>query len=86
MSLAIEASKVERVLLADGWHRVEPGSFGLDSYEYVDGNETIHKGGASGIAAVGFSFRDNASKAIMAGPLTSVVAVGYSTSGEKYSS
>ena len=36
MSLAIDVDRINRVLLADGWHAVKGGSFTLDSYEYID--------------------------------------------------
>jgi hypothetical protein len=36
MSLAIDVDRINRVLLADGWHAVKGGSFDLDSYEYID--------------------------------------------------
>ena len=32
MSLALDVSRVEQVLLMDGWHRVATASFELDAY------------------------------------------------------
>jgi hypothetical protein len=35
MSLALDVSRVEQVLLMDGWHRVAHASFELDGYEFI---------------------------------------------------
>ncbi len=35
MSLALDVSRVEQVLLMDGWHRVANASFELDAYEFI---------------------------------------------------
>ena len=35
MSLAIDVDKVEKVLLADGWHVVSNQSLTMDAYEFV---------------------------------------------------
>lgn len=60
MSLAIDADRVTHVLLADGWHQAERGSFGIDSYEfrYRHGElwEVLHGGGGAGICSEGFTF------------------------------
>ena len=37
MSYEIDVSSVRAVLLADGWHRVKGGSFGIEPYGYVAG-------------------------------------------------
>lgn len=34
MSIAIDITRIEAVLLADGWHKVV-GKFDIDSYEYL---------------------------------------------------
>ncbi len=35
MSIAIDTDLVTHVLIAGNWYRCEPGTFDLDSYEYV---------------------------------------------------
>ncbi len=76
MSLAIEVDEITAVLLADGWHEVDEGSFELDSYEYAweAGNTMLHRGGQSGVCANGFEFRGVDGHRI-AGPLTAILAV-----------
>jgi hypothetical protein len=37
VSYEIDVSSVRAVLLADGWHRVKGGSFGIEPYGYVAG-------------------------------------------------
>jgi hypothetical protein len=70
MSLAIREKEVVAVLLADGWHEVEPGSFYIDSYEYIHDDGSLSAGGIG----VGFHAED-LERGEMAGPLTSVIAV-----------
>lgn len=79
MSLAIQCDNVERVLLSDGWHTVYKDSFGLDSYEYLWGEQIMHGGGNSGISATGFVFQESFGKKIrtFGGPLTSIIAVQF---------
>lgn len=77
MSLAIQIEKVTEVLLADGWHSVSSGSFDLDAYEYLDDAVLIHGGGANGVCATGFSFREIDEPGRVVGPLTSILAVRY---------
>ena len=76
MSLSIDVNRVEKVLLADGWHHVAEQSFDLDAYEFVDEGVTVHGGGATGITATGYVFRTQKG-AVIAGPLTAVLAVAY---------
>lgn len=78
MSLAIETDDIIGVLLADGWHTVDDGSFGIDSYEYMWhkglGDRPMLGGGQEEhVAASGFSFIEHSH--IISGPLTSVLAV-----------
>lgn len=83
MSIAIEATNVRRVLLADGWHTIEHGSFTIDSYEFIQPRGdydpiVLHSGGQSGICAAGFSFeesREGDETVWTSGPLTAVLAV-----------
>ncbi len=83
MSLAIDAEKVVQVLLADGWHHVEPKTFSIDSYEILEYPDdptlrdehrlVLHAGGQSGICASGFTFVESGWR--VSGPLTAVLAV-----------
>ena len=83
MSLGIDVDEIARVLLADGWHEVVDKSFTLDAYEYMWEHDLLHGGGASGICATGFLFKTTGTisgsprTSVMAGPLTSKLAVGY---------
>lgn len=80
MSLAIQIDKVMEILLSDGWHRVEPGSFTVDSYEFLQGDELLVSGGqVAGVPSTGAGWKElNASP--MACPLTSILALRLSTS------
>jgi hypothetical protein len=83
VSLAIDIDNVDAVLLADGWHHVEDGSFVLDSYEYLGGVRLDYE--HCGWPAIGFSFleerEENAGAAFkgdkrrVSGPLTAILAV-----------
>lgn len=73
MSLAIDIEKIRSVLLADGWHDITTGSFDLDAFEFISGENTIHKGGQSDVCATGFRFVDKSGT--VCGPLTTVLAV-----------
>lgn len=73
MSLSIDVASVTDVLLADGWHKIDDGSFNLDAYEFLEGDRVVLKGGQSGICATGFSFVSQGTQ--YSGPLTSVLAV-----------
>lgn len=74
MSLALDVDNIRSVLLADGWHTVSGKSFDLDSYEYICNGQLRHGGGQCEICAVGFVFQNERNE-LMAGPLTSVLAV-----------
>ena len=39
MTLGIQLNEIKHVLLADRWHEVEPESFALDDYEFMDGQQ-----------------------------------------------
>ncbi|MEV0374832.1 hypothetical protein AB0I10_34485 [Streptomyces sp. NPDC050636] len=73
VSLAINPDAITAVLLPDGWHDVRSGTFVLDAYEYVEGDDVTHGGGQSGICATGFEFATG--REWIAGPLTSILAV-----------
>lgn len=76
MSLKIEVSKVQAVMLGDRWHEVVPGTFDLDAYEYVEGGSTIHGGGSAGVVSTGFHFfEDKDERFRISGPITAIQAV-----------
>ena len=75
MSLGIQVTEVEAVLLTTGeWVPVQRGTFDIDSYEYLDGDERVHGGGQAGGSANGFRFHTPEGHEIN-GPLTAIVAV-----------
>ena len=74
MSLGIQLEEIKHVLLADRWHEVERGSFALDTYEFMDGEQAVARGDGVSIALVGFMFREPGGQ-IVAGPLSSILAV-----------
>src|SRR5207302_9712999 len=57
MTLGIQVYEIKHVLLADRWHEVEPESFALDAYEFMDGNQAVARGDGQLITTVGFMFR-----------------------------
>jgi hypothetical protein len=81
MSLEIDPEDVLKVLLADGWHEVVPGTFTLDAYEFVEHGQdgerdfVLHGGGDSGVCSIGFRFEQPASAHFILGPLTAILAV-----------
>jgi hypothetical protein len=78
MSLAIQVARVVRVKIGSQWYMVEPGSFNLDAYEFVEGEatvQTVHNGGAGSIYYPGFVFTDHDTGLEMYGPLTAIDAV-----------
>jgi len=74
MSLGIQVNEIKHVLLGDRWHEVEPLSFALDTYEFMDGTQAIVRGDGQLITTVGFMFREPGGQ-IVAGPLSSILAV-----------
>ena len=65
------AGRVVAVLLADGWHRIVPGSFGVGPLSF---------GAEAGPGTPGFRFEEaDAGRpyqpTVLAGPLTSIIAV-----------
>jgi hypothetical protein len=81
MSLAIDPARINRVLLADGWHSCVQGSFDLDAYEYIerygDSKKTlmIFGGGQdSQVSSTGFRF-EMTSGGWLYGPITSILAI-----------
>src|SRR5206468_10039529 len=74
MTLGSQVYEIKHVLLADRWHEVEPESFALDAYEFMDGNQAVARGDGQLITTVGFMFREPGGQ-IVAGPLSSILAV-----------
>lgn len=78
MSLALDIDRVNSVLLADGWHVVEPlpkgvSSFVLDAYEYVwsgDPDESYQDREGSKLG-----WRCHSGGEVLAGPMSSLLAV-----------
>ena len=65
MSLAIDIDKVEAVLLADGWHYVKGKSFGIDTYDFVEGKNAqgdfvvvLGGGVCEGVVSIGAMWRE----------------------------
>ena len=74
MTLGIQVNEIKQVLLTDRWHEVEPESFALDTYEFMDGDQAIVRGDGQLITTVGFVFREPGGQ-MVAGPLSSILAV-----------
>jgi hypothetical protein len=94
MSLAIDIDAVTGVLLADGWHTVDPlpdepdvSSFALDAFElgtHVPGYDGTGQVGWRDFdlihgAGIGFAFREHG--VIVAGPFASILGLSYPASG-----
>ena len=88
MSVLIDPRKVTDVLLADGWHSVQPRSFSVDDYAYgyyyQNGHETkycsaLKPGQDNAVASMGFSFIDSRATdgRYTSGPLTAILAVNH---------
>jgi hypothetical protein len=84
MSLAINLGAVRRVLLADGWHEIVPGSLNLDAYEMHHGDESVEDwpgawplrgGSVAEVSSTGFGFDRAGSTVRVYGPITSLLAV-----------
>lgn len=80
MSLSIDTAEVRSVLLAAGWQDVVPGSFRLGDlgFSTVDAEASVSAGEQPQPwpAGLGFEFEARGG-GLMAGPLTSVLAVSY---------
>lgn len=79
--LAIEADRIAAVLLADGnWHPVKPSSFEIGTYQFKAGDRTVLGGGAaSRLSELGTTWRNPAGDEWFACPLSSILAVRYTT-------
>ncbi len=81
MSLAINQDAVDRVLLADGWHPVAPGTaLSMDAYEYKwHADPADHEWSTFSheplIPCTGFEFTDAITGRVICGPVTSILAV-----------
>ena len=75
MSFDIELKQVSGVLLADGWHHIQPGTFRIEEFRFVSGDGEFTPTPAS----VGFTFHkiDQITREIQIynGPISSLLAV-----------
>ena len=69
-----DSSRIVWNAIADRWHEVEPESFALDAYEFMEGAQAVARGDGQLITTVGFMFREPGGQ-IVAGPLSSILAV-----------
>lgn len=68
---ALDVAKIRGVLLADGWHEIVTGtSFEIEDFTFI--NRPVRPTPQS----YGFRFKDK--NGMVAGPLTSILAVRYS--------
>ena len=74
MSLALDVSRVEQVLLMDGWHRVANASFELDAYEFIHAGRTIIAGQPTIIPSMGGRWTEP-DGSVVACPVTAILAV-----------
>lgn len=86
MSLAIDVDRVTTVLLADGWHKVEFNSFGLDAYEFIRAHEgkaddVLHGGGQGGVCSMGATWQEKSASFFC--PLTAILAVRYDAKSKR---
>jgi len=85
--LAIDFDHVTEVLLADGWHAARRGSVDFGDYEYVKAGRIAEdvglcRGRDAALTEFGFTFqeiREASPEVILAGPVTSILAVRYQT-------
>lgn len=75
MSQAIDITMISEVLIANEWVSVQPGTFRLDAYEFVQEHTTakVQPGAGNPMMSVGFTFRSDSSR--YAGPMSSIRAV-----------
>ena len=74
MSLALDVSRVEQVLLMDGWHRVANASFELDAYEFIHDGRTVLAGQPTIIPSMGGRWSEP-DGSVVACPVTAILAV-----------
>jgi len=76
MALTVDVARVTSVLLVDGWHFIQPGSFHIEDYVLVE--ETPDGRSVATSPVLGFTFTkvDQISREIQVfnGPLGSMVA------------
>ncbi len=78
MSLAIQVDDVQEVLLSDGkWYIVEGKTFGLDAYEFKDGDKIVLAGGSvRGVPDTGATWKGE-NERIFCCPMTAIQAVKF---------
>jgi hypothetical protein len=80
VSLNIRTEDIFAVLLHDGWHEVNDGTFHIDAYEFIEGSgydtlmesALLYNGERQG-CSTGFSFCSG--EFMVDGPMTSIIAV-----------
>ena len=77
----VVGTRVVAVLLADGWHRIVPGSFSLGPMGFVADADLGVPGFRFEEAAVGSPYQPT----VLVGPLASIVAVRQVTSAARIS-
>jgi hypothetical protein len=77
MSLAIDITVISEVLIANEWISVQPGTFRLDKYEFVQEGTTakVQPGTGNSMTALGFTFRSGSAN--YAGPMASIRAIKF---------
>jgi hypothetical protein len=74
VSLALDVSRVEQVLLMDGWHQVANASFELDAYEFIHAGRTIIAGQPTLIPSMGGRWTEP-NGSVVACPVTAILEV-----------
>jgi hypothetical protein len=75
MSLAINPELITKILLADGWHEVEPNSLIIDAYEYVEDGVFLFGGSSTNsLTDTGASWREKDGTRVDC-PMTAILAV-----------
>jgi hypothetical protein len=74
LAMAIDVDTVVAVLLPDGWHKVQEGSFRTGAYEFMGGEIMVGSGRVQGVPATGGRWLE-ADGSVVSCPLTSVLAV-----------
>jgi hypothetical protein len=82
MSLALDLSRVEQVLLMDGWRRVANASFELDAYEFIRDGRAVLAGQPTLIPSIGGRWTEP-DGSVVACPVTAILAVKQSGATSK---
>lgn len=84
MVFDIDLKTVAGVLLADGWHFIQPGTFRIEEFRFVDSDE----GHKPTPPSIGFTFTkvDQITRDVQVynGPISSLLAVRHDVATELY--